>query len=84
MKTKTIWKKYEKLWRITKDNIGSKNNNSFDAKYIKIRFYSDDDLTLKKLLDLYVVIIVIRSVFYDGDKYFSQVSLNDWFYKLSE
>ena len=84
MKTKTIWKKYEKLWRITKDNIGSKNNNSFDAKYIKIRFYSDDDLTLKKLLDLYVVIIVIRSVFYDGDKYFSQVSLNDWFYRLSE
>ena len=84
MKTKTIWKKYEKLRRITKDNIGSKNNNSFDAKYIKIRFYSDDDLTLKKLLDLYVVIIVIRSVFYDGDKYFSQVSLNDWFYKLSE
>ena len=56
---------YGKLWRKSKDDVGSKNNNSCD---VKNRFYPDDDLTLRKALDLYDVIIVIRSVFYDDAK----------------
>ena len=42
MKIKKLWKTREKI----KDNIGSKYNNSYDAKYMKIRFYSGDDLSL--------------------------------------
>ena len=61
-------KMYGKIWRKNKDDVGSKNNNSCDAKYMKIRFYTDDDLSLGKALDLYDIIIVIRSVFYDDAK----------------
>ena len=56
---------YGKLWRKSKDDVGSKNNNSCD---VKNGFYPDDDLSLRKALDLYNVIIVIRSVFYDDAK----------------
>ena len=30
---------YGKLWRKVKNGLGSKNNTSYDAKYMKIRFY---------------------------------------------
>ena len=48
-----------------------------DAKYMQIGFYSNDHLPLRKLLDLYVVILVIRIIFYDHGKYFLQVFLNE-------
>ena len=47
---------------------------------MKIRFYLYDNLPLRKTLDLYDVIIVIRSV--DDNKYCLQVFLNDCLYKL--
>ena len=42
--------KYEELWSKIRDLIRSKTNNSddYDEKYMKIKFDSDDDLTLKK------------------------------------
>ena len=60
-----------------KDNIKSNNSNSYDAKYMKVRLYSYDDLTLRKPLDLYDVIIVIRCVFFDNNKYYPQVVLSN-------
>ena len=39
-------KNKEKLWRKMEDNVGSKNNHSYVANYVKIRFYSDEDLSL--------------------------------------
>ena len=76
MKTKATVK-CEKLWKKIKDNIGPKNSNSNYTKYMKSKFYSDEDFPLRKLLDMYVT-IAIRSIFYDGDKYFPQVFLIDW------
>ena len=35
-----------------KDNIRTNNNNSYDAKHMKIRLNSYDDLPLRKPLDL--------------------------------
>ena len=76
MKTKSTEER-GKLWREVKDNIGPKNSNSYDAKYMETRFCSDEDLSLRKKIDLYDGTIVIRSIFYNGDKYFPQVFLND-------
>ena len=50
----------------------------------KTRFNSDDDLLLRKALDLHDIVIVLRSVFYDVDKYYPYVFLNDCLYKLTE
>ena len=33
---------------------------------MQIKFHSDDNLPLKKTLELYNMVIVVRSVFHDG------------------
>ena len=37
---------------------------------MKIIFNSDDDLPSKKTLQLYNMIIVVRSIFHEGNKYY--------------
>ena len=48
-------KKYEKLLKEIKDLIRSINNNPHDSgeKYMKIKLNSDDNLPLKKILELF-------------------------------
>ena len=43
--------------------LKTNNRDNFDEKYMKIKFNSDDDLPLKKALQLCNVIVVVRSVF---------------------
>ena len=45
-------------------------------KYIKIKFNSDNDLSLKEKLGYYGIIIVVRPAFNEGNKYTSQVLSN--------
>ena len=49
---------------------------------MKIKFNSDDDFSLKKTLKLYNMIIVVRSTFYEGNKYYPQNFLDKCLYKL--
>ena len=51
-------KKYEELWNNIRDLIRSISNNSFRS------FTSIDHLTLKKTLELFNMIIVVRSLFH--------------------
>ena len=44
---------------------------------MKIKFNEDDDLTLKKILELYNMVIVVRSDFHEDKKCYPQISLND-------
>ena len=37
---------------------------------MKIKFDLDDDLPLKKMLELHNMIVVVRSVFREGNKYY--------------
>ena len=71
-------KKYEEI----KNLVISTNNNAddYDKKYMKIQFNADDE---KKALKVYGIIIVARSVFNDGNKYYPQVFLDDCLYKLT-
>ena len=77
-------KKHEELWSKIRDLIISKTNNSddYDEKYIKIKFNSDDDLPLNKTLKLYNMVIIIRSEFREGNKYYQQEFLEECLYKL--
>ena len=50
---------------------------------MKIRFNSDADLPLKER-KMYDIVIVIRSVFNDNNKYYPQILLDKFFYKLTE
>ena len=50
---------------------------------MKIKFNSDDDLPLNKLLKFHSVTIVIRSVFEEVEKLYPQVFLDDTLYELN-
>ena len=50
---------------------------------MEIKFNSDGNLPLKKTLELYIMIIVVSCVFYEDNKYYRQVFLDEWFYKLA-
>ena len=50
---------------------------------MKIKFNSDDDLSLNKPLKFHNMTIIIRSVFEDGGKLYPQVFLNDALYELN-
>ena len=44
---------------------------------MKIKFDSDDDLPLGKILSLHNMAIIIRSVFQEDSKYYPQLSLDE-------
>ena len=51
-------------------------------KYMKIKFDSDGDLALDKMLEVYNIIIVPRAVFHENNKYYPQIFLHEYLYKL--
>ena len=49
---------------------------------MKIKFNSDDDLSLKKLLKFRLVTIIIKCVFSEDGKLYPQLFLDDFLYEL--
>ena len=80
--SKDIVKKYEDLRVKIRDLIRSITNNSddHDAKYMTIKFNSDNDLPLKKTLE--IVVIVLRSVFDKGITSYPKFSFDECLNKL--
>ena len=77
--------KYAEVWNGIKNQIKKINNDSvveYDKDYMKIKFGSDDNLPLNKVLKFHVVIIIIRSVFERDGKYYSQIFVDDAFVKI--
>ena len=46
---------------------------------MKIKFESDDDLPLSKIINIPVCVIIVNSVFEEDSKYYPQVLLHDCF-----
>ena len=44
---------------------------------MKINFDTDDNLSLNKLLKLYMLTIIVRSVFEEDGKFYTQVYLDE-------
>ena len=74
-KSKEKIKKYEERWIKIRDLIRwiTKNLDDYDEKYMKIKFDSDDNLPLKKTVEIPIVKIVVRAVFDENKKYYPQV-----------
>ena len=77
-------KKYEELWSKIRDLIRSitKNSDDYDEKYMKIKFNSDDELPLNKMIEIPSMIIVVRAVFHENNKYYPQVFLDECLNKI--
>ena len=72
MEAKKKLKKYGELWSEIGDLVRSitKNSVDFDEKYMKIVFDSDDNLPLNKTIEIPIVTIVVRAVFYENNQYY--------------
>ena len=79
IKAKKKYKKYAELWSKIRDLIRSiiKNSDDCDEKYMKIKFNSDEDLPLNKMIEIPSMIIVVTAVFNENNKYYAQVFLYD-------
>ena len=77
-------KKYEELWSKIRDSVRSMTENSdeYDEKYMKMKFNSDGELPLNKMIKIPSLIIVARDVFHENDKFYSQVPLEECLYQL--
>ena len=60
--------KYAEVWNRIKNQI---------KKIMKIKFDSDDNLPLNKVLKFHALTIIIRSVFERDGKYYPQIFLDD-------
>ena len=82
---KELLKKYNDVWNGIRDKIKevSSGECDYEKDYMKIKFNSDDNLTLNKPLKFYNITITVRSVFDEDGKLYSQVFLDDAFYELN-
>ena len=82
--SKEITRKYKELWNKIRGLIRSitKNSDDYEEKYVKIKYNSDDDLPLNKILEIHRMVIVVTAVFHGQNKYYPQVFLDEFLYKL--
>ena len=82
--SKQIIKKYEEMWSKIRDLIRSitKNSDDYDEKYMKIMYNLDEELPLNKTIEIPSMLIVAKAAFYENNKYYPQVFLDECLYKL--
>ena len=65
-------------WNFRTDKkINNGKIKEWGKDYMKIKFNSDDDIPLNKVLNFRALTIVIRSVFENDGKYYPQIYLDD-------
>ena len=82
---KEVLKKYADVWDGIKNKIKAKNGgeeNDYGKDYIKIKFNSDDELSLNRPLKFHAMIIIIRCVFEEDGNLYPQLFLDDILYGL--
>ena len=82
---KEVLIKYRDIWDRIKNKtkaINGSKENDYGKDYMKIKFNSDDDLPLNKLLKFHLMTIIIRCVFSEDGKFYPQLFLDDALYEL--
>ena len=81
---KEVLKKYFRIRNGIKSKIKAINGDECDygKDYMKIKFNSDDDLPLNKLLKFHIMTIIIRCVFSEDGKVYPQFFLYDTLFEL--
>ena len=69
-KKKKVLETYTKRIQYHIQKINSGRFGEYEKDFTKIKFNSDDDLSLNKILKLHNVTVIVRSVFEENDKVF--------------
>ena len=56
-------------------------SGEYEKDFMKIKFSSDDDLPLNKILKLHNLTMIVRSLFEEDGKYYPQVFLDEFLYE---
>ena len=77
-------KKYKELWSKIRDLIRSmiKNSDDYHKKYMKIKFNTDDELPLNKMIKMSTMRIVVKAIFLENKNYYPHVFLDGCLYKI--
>ena len=51
----------------------TKSPDDYDEKCMKVKFNADGELPINKTIEITAVTIVVRAVFHENSKYYSQV-----------
>ena len=83
-KNSEILKKYNQVFDGIKHHIKKINNNDskYDKDYMKIKFNTDNDIPLNKMLYFLTITVIIRCVFEKNGKYYPQVYLDERLYQV--
>ena len=77
-----IMQKYQDVFDGIKETIKKINDYGqpikYDDNYMKIKFNTDDNITLNKIIYFPTITIIIRSITKNDDKYDPQLFLDDW------
>ena len=82
---KEVFNKYEEVWKGVKKEIETINGSKkteYGKDFLKNRFQSNDDLPLSNPIKLRLLTTIIRSVFSENGKFYSQLFLDDALYEL--
>ena len=78
-------KKYADIWDSIKNKtkaVNGNKGNDYGKDYMKIKFNSDDNLPLNKLLKFHAMTITIRCVFEENGQLYPQMFLHAALYEL--
>ena len=78
--------KYQEVFDGIKETIKRKNDYSqpikYDGNYMKIKFNTDDNIPLNKIIYFPTITIIIRSVPQKDGKHYPQLFLDDCLYEV--
>ena len=80
--SKKVLTKFTKLWDKIKHLIEVINEGEHETDYMKIKFNSNDNLPLSKILKRHMLTVIARSVFEEGSKFYTQVFLGECLYEV--
>ena len=86
-KNKIMLENYTELWDEIKEQIELITGDKvikYSKDFMKIRFKTNDDLPLSKIITIPVCVIIVSSMFKEDDEYYTQVLLHDCFYEYEE
>ena len=81
---KEVLTKYAELWSEIRNNIeinGGKKGE-YGEYFIIIKFHTDNDMPLNKLLKLHILTIIVRSDFEEDGNFYPHIYLDQCFYEL--
>ena len=86
-KNRKALENYTKVWEEIREQIELITGDKaikYGKGFMKIKFKSNDDLPLGKILNIPVCVIIVSGIFEEDGQYYPQVLLHECFYEYED